>query len=246
MPLPTYAEVSRRVSQLLVSRGEEWAGLPMPIPGLRLTLEPRNPWRERLNLIEEAVHKGESNAPGDVIHVTSLDDEHEASPWTVRNAWFSRRLGVTITILSNGQRVTFGHGAYDYVRRFQFAFDTMRAAAAWTIDTEMTAVEKLSELLEHRAHLWDAYVMTGTFIETSARSGVTYLFRRCRPTVAFRDEHILCTLCLHPVGYYENTHAGSMCPTDDVIAHLLLMRADEPFFWRRCNQHAPWRPESGL
>jgi hypothetical protein len=37
-----------------------------------------------------------------------------------------------------------------------------------------------------------------------------------------------------------------MCPTDDVIAHLALMRGDEAMFWRRCNQHPPYRPEAGL
>jgi hypothetical protein len=37
-----------------------------------------------------------------------------------------------------------------------------------------------------------------------------------------------------------------MCPTDDVIAHLMLMRGDEAMFWRRCNQHAAHLPEAGL
>src|SRR3546814_10910453 len=37
----------------------------------------------------------------------------------------------------------------------------------------------------------------------------------------------LCALCLHPIGYYENSWAGAMCPTDDVIAHLMLMRRSE-------------------
>lgn len=30
------------------------------------------------------------------------------------------------------------------------------------------------------------------------------------------------------------------------VAHLMLMRGDEVMFWRRSNQHAPWRPEAGL
>jgi hypothetical protein len=37
-----------------------------------------------------------------------------------------------------------------------------------------------------------------------------------------------------------------MCPTDDVIAHLQLMRGDERMFWKRSNQHPSWRPEAGL
>lgn len=43
-----------------------------------------------------------------------------------------------------------------------------------------------------------------------------------------------------------NEEAGAMCPTDDVIAHLSLMRGDEKMFWRRCNQHPAYRPEAGL
>jgi hypothetical protein len=31
-----------------------------------------------------------------------------------------------------------------------------------------------------------------------------------------------------------------------VIAHLLLMRADEKMLWRRANQHPIDRPECGL
>lgn len=45
---------------------------------------------------------------------------------------------------------------------------------------------------------------------------------------------------------YRNTMCGAMCPTDDVMAHLLLMRGDEHMFWRRANQHPPHSPNSGL
>ena len=40
--------------------------------------------------------------------------------------------------------------------------------------------------------------------------------------------------------------SGALRPTDDVIAHLLMMRGDEPMFWRRANQHEAWEVESGL
>ena len=57
---------------------------------------------------------------------------------------------------------------------------------------------------------------------------------------------ILACLCMHPIAYYAGSWAGAMCPTDDVIAHLSLMRADEHMFWKRSNQHPPYRPEAGL
>ena len=118
----------------------------------------------------------------------------------------------------------------------------------------MTAMETL------RSHVTDwafeCYFMTGMFLESSKRSGVIYLFRRLRPTVAltarpgFKDRdvgmRILCTLCLHAVGYFADSWAGALAPTDDVLAHLLLMRGSEEKFWANANQHAPWSPESGL
>lgn len=93
--------------------------------------------------------------------------------------------------------------------------------------------------------------MTGAFIETSPRSGVTYMFRRLRPTLAIKagpdgDLRILCGLCLHPIGYYAGTWGGAMCPTDDVIAHLCLMRGDEPKFWANSNQHEANHPACGV
>jgi hypothetical protein len=88
------------------------------------------------------------------------------------------------------------------------------------------------------------------FLERSQRSGIMYLFRRLKPTVAINtngeDCRVMCTLCMHPIAYYQGSWAGAMCPTDDVVAHLMLMRGDEPMFWRRSNQHPAYRPEAGL
>lgn len=83
-----------------------------------------------------------------------------------------------------------------------------------------------------------------------------YVFRRLKPTVAMaaspglpeanRGMKILCSLCQHPIAYYEGSWAGAMVPTDDVIAALAMMRGDEPMFWKRSSQHPPYRPEAGL
>jgi hypothetical protein len=56
----------------------------------------------------------------------------------------------------------------------------------------------------------------------------------------------LAALCLHPIGYYEDSWAGVMAPTDDVVAHLMLCRGDEHMFWRRANQHASWEQQAGI
>jgi len=57
---------------------------------------------------------------------------------------------------------------------------------------------------------------------------------------------ILACLCAHPIGFYTGSWAGALVPTDDVMAHLLLVRGDEHEFWKQCNQHHPLAPESGL
>lgn len=126
---------------------------------------------------------------------------------------------------------------------------TMGCSIAWSAAAECKAHEKLADLIPD--HLYRGYFLTGMFLETSRRSGVTYLFRRLKPTVALRpgrddDMRIIACLCLHPIGYWVDSWAGALCPTDDVIAHLLLMRSDEPFYWKKANQIAPYRPEAGL
>jgi hypothetical protein len=105
------------------------------------------------------------------------------------------------------------------------------------------------------------YTCTGQFLETSKRSGLTYLFRRLRPTVVLTGQgassdqftgevtpgmRILTCLCLHPIAYYANSYCGAMVPTDDVIAHLLYMRADEHLYWRRANHHTAGSVLAGL
>jgi len=60
------------------------------------------------------------------------------------------------------------------------------------------------------------------------------------------EPRVLAALCMHPIAYYEDSWAGGMPPTDDVIAHLMLMCGDEPMYWRRSNQHPSWRPEAGI
>jgi hypothetical protein len=126
--------------------------------------------------------------------------------------------------------------------------DKLDCADAWGIEQEGNAVQTLGTLLRHR--VFKQYLLTGMFMETSARSGVHYLFRRLRPTVAIStrtgDARVLAALCMHPIGYYEGTWSGAMTPTDDVIAHLMLMRGDERLFWSRCNQHPAWSPLAGI
>ena len=132
--------------------------------------------------------------------------------------------------------------------RLAFTIRTLDAAAVWPVEAEKKAQEKLASLIPDDA--FELYMLTGHFPEISKRSRVTYLFRKGRPTIALRqDEEVnyaLCALCLHPIGYYGDTWAGVMCPTDEVIAHLLMMRGSEEKFWANANQHPLDRPAAGV
>jgi hypothetical protein len=122
---------------------------------------------------------------------------------------------------------------------------------AVTANCEIKAMQRLSSHVKESQ--FDSYILSGIFVETSKRSRVKYFFRKGAPTLAYRwigegDTHGKCiaALCLHPMGYYEGTSCGCMAPTDEVIAHLLMMRADEHYFWRKANQHRVWDPRSGI
>jgi hypothetical protein len=211
---------------------QDWAGIPMPLDGHRLVIEPRYPQGAGLAAI---------GAPPP----RELDDRTR-----IRNSWWSDRLRGEVYIFEDDGKIQF---VVD--RKFHhFAFDlqTLGCSIAWGIEQEGTAVHLLGTLVRH--HQFKQYMLTGMFLEKSKRSGLTYMFRRLKPTVVIdaRDEsdghsaRILTTLCLHPIGYYSGSWAGAMCPTDDVVAHLMLMRGDEHMFWKRSNQHHPIRPEAGL
>ena len=132
--------------------------------------------------------------------------------------------------------------------RLAFTIRTLDAAAVWPVEAEQKAQKKLASLIP--GDLFELYLLTGHFPEISKRSQVTYLFRKGRPTIALRQSeegsNVLCALCLHPIGYYGDTWAGVMCPTDEVIAHLLMMRGSEEKFWANANQHPLDRPAAGV
>ena len=204
----------------------------MPLEGERLVIEPRYPNAEALSAM-------------------GAKDEGEPLPDDVkeRNWFWSTRLRKMVGIWEEGGKIRWGAvGAFHHVG---MAMHTLGCSDAWGIEQESNAVQLLGTLVSHRQ--MKQYLLTGMFLETSKRSGLTYLFRRLRPTVCMdardqgdADTRILACLCMHPIGYYRDTWAGAMCPTDDVVAHLMLMRGDEHMYWKRCNQIPPDRPQAGL
>ena len=241
-----------QVRALMAAYGDrigEWQGVPVPVPELRMRLCKDHPLAGKIAEAERILY------PPEPASRACHDDEGRE---VLVNEWFSYRRHMRVCLLRDlatgrTRAVTEPVSTGSSMVRLTFALGTLGAADAWTLDAEANAMDKLAGLLAH--HQMRRYLLTGSFLETSKRSQVTYLFRRLRPTVALSPRHAnpaidsmrcLAVLCLHPVGFYRDTWAGCMTPSDDVIAALLLMRGDEAGFWRQSNQHAPWTPEAGL
>lgn len=207
----------------------QWAGIPMPIEEIPLIIEPNYPNGQELAKIGQT------------------DKEPLPDGIAERNTFYSHHARCDIVIW-NEPDGRIRHGYVPAFHSLGHALSTLGASAAWGIEQEHNALQLLGTLITH--HQMRQYLLTGAFLETSRRSGLTYMFRKLRPTVVLDNRRarprVMCALCMHPIGYYSGSWAGAMCPTDDVIAHLMLMRGDEPMLWRRCNQHAPHRPEAGL
>lgn len=214
----------------------------MPLQDLKLVIEPTYPKAKELMAMGR-----------DRMEATALEglppEPDEYRDAVKVNEWWcpERRSDIGVWRLNNGRTEW---GVTPRVHSFPMLLRTLDAADAWGIEQESNALRTLGELVKHRA--FKQYLLTGMFMETSKRSGLTYVFRRLRPTVVLTPHtddgkiRILTTLCLHPIAYYQGSWAGAMCPSDDVIAHLALMRGDEHMFWKRSNQHPAWRPEAGL
>lgn len=228
--MPTYAHL-RKVAGAVAKQRGLWAGVPIPIEGERLVVEPTYPNADLLMKI------GQRAA------------EPQADTYPVRSTFYSTRWRIDVHILDlPGGKV--GYTFTPAVHGIDKQLSTMGAAGrAWGIEQEERAMQTLRGMLE--PHQWEQYFLTGSFIERSPRSDLVYMFRRLRPTAVIDTSgtgscKVRCCLCMHPIAYYSGSWAGAMCPTDDVIAHLALMRGDEVMLWKRSNQHPPHRPEAGL
>lgn len=215
----------RQCIDSIATFADEYAGIPMTFKGQ-----------------EVIVHKSYKFA-----HVFNQKSLKQGTGPEIVNRWrHPNGYDVCIYHLTNGRA---RHIKSAPMSAAALVFSTLEVCNAWTMECETKALEKLRSLI--RPHLFDAYQLTGQFLETSKRSGLTYIFRRLRPTIVLTphrgDEiQVLVCLCLHPMGYYKNSWGGVMVPTDEVIAHLMLMRGSEADYWRQANHHAAWRKESGL
>jgi hypothetical protein len=238
--LLTYAQASRHLAESHIAQ-RDWSGLPVPVAGLNLVLEPRF----KLKCLENFRWKCCYDENG-IRHDFPDEPPSELSEFRRINSWWNDKYQASVVVLHDKQgRARVGLDKED---RLSFTLRTLEASAAWPVEAEQKAQKKLADLIS--GHLYEQYLLTGHFLETSKRSQVTYLFRRGRPTIAIREKeewsYTLCALCLHPIGYYGATWAGVMCPTDEVIAHLLMIRGSEEKYWANANQHSLDSPAAGL
>ncbi len=250
MPPVTWEEAVATIQTAAIEMGE-LAGVPIPVHDHRIAMAEGH----RRARDWEGATLGVTEPSLRVCSSTDVDEQLQ-----VRNTWWSARLKTTITILWHGKPGAPGFkvesvynrwGVHlDGLNRWRMLLDTMHAGLqTWDLEAEARAMMLLGGLVSE--HQMKSYCLTGCFMESSRRSRAVYLFRRLRPTVVLLpgsegSYHPSCTLCLHPLAYYHGTFAGAMVPTDEVVAHLLLMRGDEPGFWRRANQHSIDRKEAGL
>jgi hypothetical protein len=238
--LLTLAQASLHLAETSVAR-QDWSGLPVPVVGLSLVLEPRYKHKSL-----ETFRWKECYDENGVRHAIPEEPLPQASDFRRVNSWWNDKYQVTIVVFQDKQ----GRARFSVVKedRLSFTLRTLEAAAAWPVEAEEKAQKKLASLI--REDLFELYMLTGHFSEASKRSQVTYLFRKGRPTIAMREieegSYWLGALCLHPIGYYGDTWAGVMCPTDEVIAHLLMMRGSEEKYWANANQHPLDRPAAGV
>jgi len=228
----------------------EWQGIPLPVDQdeIPVRLHDRHP-------LAEVFGTGSS----EIELLVGGPDLNDGEDEEIVNRWYDGRHNRDVFImrrLPSGRAfaLTCPRSPDQSMDRLMFWVRTIGASDAWSLAAETAAMEKLFGLVSERQ--FRHYCLTGSFLETSPRSRLTYVFRRLRPTIALTPRwkygssaegmRCLAVLCLHPIGYYDRTWGGCMVPTDDVIAHLLTMRADEAYFWRKANQHEPSAPEAGL
>lgn len=271
---PLTYEQTREFHRLLGDSVQEWQGIPVLLDDPRLRVHDRHPLRRFYQSQQGPDVRVLVSDHGPEDAVVERRDGEEDVEWAqrlvtdrienerIRNHWFSYRLHADVYVierLDTGRifAVKIPVSPDLSMDRLDLWLRTIGASDAWDEKAEEKARRKLRSLVTERQ--WRHYTLTGSFLEVSERTDLHYLFRRLRPTVVMTshgdkrmdrtgDERMrtLAVLCLHPIGYYQGSWGGAMVPTDDVIAHLLMMRSDEAYYWRCANQHRSWRPEAGL
>lgn len=238
--------IRRAMNQAAIDQ-KEWAGSPLPHDNLPLVLEPRYPFQA----LDGMVLGEEHDTPGlwKVYGMIGCHPKYRPGDRII-NSFFLTKRWQTIYVCGDDSRRYAVPVPILGGERLEYLINTALASQCYSLEAELKAQEKLQKHVP--PHLFKTYICTGMLVETSKRSKMTYIFRRLRPTIALRSSKdgqnmmIRSVLCLHPIGYYHGSYAGAMVPTDDVLAHLLMMRACEEKFWAKANHHPHYEVTAGI
>lgn len=167
------------------------------------------------------------------------------------NTW--QRLPLQVVVMREKGRAQVGCIPVAHLRLKQLLDTLLCQSGTVSMEAEFNAMVSLFKRLNENQR--ESYMLSGAFPETSKRSGVTYILRKGRPTLAIRctklpeggeRRNFLAALCSHPLGWYEGTWAGVCPPSDEVLGNLLAIRADEHKFWARSIQHSIEDPLAGI
>ena len=181
---------------------------------------------------------------------TVVEEEMDLDEYTYVNHWQSSKLCCVVYIYRNKEGKSIkALSPPRYFEALSIQLSTINACAhALNYKAELKAQEKLKTHISE--YDFASYILTGCFMEISKKSQYTSMFRKGKPTIAFRENGEIMrnsvALCHHVMGGFSETWAGVMVPTDDVIAHLLRMRVDEHGFWKKSNHHKLDSPFSGV
>lgn len=167
--------------------------------------------------------------------------------WVTKTHWKGRYRHIQVEIFASPEGVRTCHVQEiptDPFQRFDMMMRSFQSRdGSGSLRAERVAARKLRKMLSKEQ--LKQFTLTDMFCEIG-RSGVRYYLRKNRPTIAMRDNNVLCAMCTHPAGYYTGTWTGALPPSDEIIAHLGMIRADEHYFWRKSNQIAIGETNSGI
>ncbi|MBI3956882.1 MAG: hypothetical protein HY340_02730 [Candidatus Kerfeldbacteria bacterium] len=235
------------LDEMLQQRGI-YHGVPLGVGAEHITTE--NPSLQQL--LDRAGIQPENDEPPPDEDGSPSDapDWLIVNEWKTSRAWRGAQVWVTLERHRETGRARVWLAPFiPHALRQQVLLDTGGMRCRYTdLQAELRAQRRLREMISDNQ--WHAFVLADAFLE-HGRSGVIYFLRKNRPTLALGLAtdgmyRTLGALCLHPLGYYTGTHAGVMAPSDEVIAHLLHIRGDEHFFWRKANQIPLDSPYSGV
>jgi hypothetical protein len=239
----SYDELYGEINRIAESYGCEY-GIPLPCPG---EMRQNFPVMARGVPMREILYANQALLEAQERNVRMGRSPQEAamelldSGCLVVNSWYV--VGDQTVCVIATDRGPMALPRYGAVQRSAKLLRTLgtRMDSQMTVEAEMKARDALRSRINESQ--WRCYVLNDCFLERSERSDLHYLFRKGYPTLVFsyhgdNEGRVIAALCLHPIGYYQYTHAGLMTPTDEVICHLLLMRADEHKFWAKSGQ---WR-----